>query len=85
MCLAQLQNAVTLESLKPATPQSRVKHSTTEPLRPLSLAMNVKSFITFNLQCYNSRKNLISMLINIFKKSMRRKISLYIKNSFPFF
>ena len=36
MCLAQGHNAVTLVKLEPAAPQSRVKHSTTEPLRPLS-------------------------------------------------
>ena len=32
MCLAQGSNAVMPVRLKPATPQSRVKHSTTEPL-----------------------------------------------------
>ena len=32
MCLAQGHNAVMIVKLKPATPQSRVKHSTTEPL-----------------------------------------------------
>ena len=35
MCLAQGHNAVMLVSLKPAAPQSRVKQSTTEPLRSL--------------------------------------------------
>ena len=33
MCLAQGYNTVTLVRLKPATSQSQVKHSTTEPLR----------------------------------------------------
>ena len=33
VCLAQGHNAVTSVRLEPATPQSRVKHSTTEPLR----------------------------------------------------
>ena len=33
MCLAQGHNAMTLVRLKPATPQSGNKHSTTEPLR----------------------------------------------------
>ena len=33
MCLAQGHNAVTLVRLKPAASWSRVKHSTTEPLR----------------------------------------------------
>ena len=31
-CLAQAHNAVPPVRLEPATPQSRVKHSTTEPL-----------------------------------------------------
>ena len=35
MCLAQGHNAVTPLSLEPATPQSQVKHSTSEPLRPI--------------------------------------------------
>ena len=33
MCLAQEHNAVMPVRLEPAAPQSRVKHSTTEPLR----------------------------------------------------
>ena len=33
MCLAQGHNAVTPLRLEPAAPRSRVKHSTTEPLR----------------------------------------------------
>ena len=32
MCLAQGHNTVTLVRLEPGAPQSRVKHSTTEPL-----------------------------------------------------
>ena len=36
MCLAQGHNAVTPVMLEPAAPRSRVKHSTTEPLRSLS-------------------------------------------------
>ena len=35
MCLAQGHNAVTPVRLEPAALQSRVKHSTTEPLRSL--------------------------------------------------
>ena len=35
MCLAQGHNAVTLASLEFAAPRSRIKHSTTEPLRSL--------------------------------------------------
>ena len=35
MCLAQGHNTVTLVRLEPAAPRSRVKHSTTEPLRSL--------------------------------------------------
>ena len=35
MCLAQEHNAVAPVKLKPATPQSQVKHSTTEPLAPI--------------------------------------------------
>ena len=37
MCLAQGHNAVTPVRLAPAAPRSRVKHSTTEPLRSLVL------------------------------------------------
>ena len=33
MCLAQGHNTVTPVRLEPAAPRSRVKHSTTEPLR----------------------------------------------------
>ena len=33
MCLAQEHIAMTPERLEPAAPRSRVKHSTTEPLR----------------------------------------------------
>ena len=33
MCLAQGHNALTPVRLEPAAPRSRVKHSTTEPLR----------------------------------------------------
>ena len=35
MCLAQGHNAVTPVRLEPASPRSRVKHSTTEPLRSI--------------------------------------------------
>ena len=35
MCLAQGHNTVTPVRLEPAAPRSRVKHSTTEPLRSL--------------------------------------------------
>ena len=35
MCLAQGHNRVMPVRLEPATPQSQVKHSTTEPLRSL--------------------------------------------------
>ena len=37
MCLAQGHNAATPVRLEPAAPRSRVKHSTTEPLRYLSI------------------------------------------------
>ena len=41
MCLAQGHNAVTPVRLEPVAPQSRVKHSTTEPLRsPMQLLMS---------------------------------------------
>ena len=36
MCLAQGHNAVTPMRLEPLAPRSRVKHSTTEPLRPIT-------------------------------------------------
>ena len=40
MGLTQGHNAVMPVKLKPATPRSRVKHSTTEPLRSLGLHMH---------------------------------------------
>ena len=39
MCLAQGPDAVTPVRLEPAAPRSRVKHSTTEPLRSQELSM----------------------------------------------
>ena len=41
MCLAPGHNAVTLVRLEPAAPQSRVKHSTTEPLRSLHFLKSI--------------------------------------------
>ena len=41
MCLAQGQNAVTPMRLEPVAPPSRVKHSTTEPLRSLFYVLNI--------------------------------------------
>ena len=38
-CLAQENNTVPQVRLKPATPQSRVKHSTTKQLRPRLILM----------------------------------------------
>ena len=40
MCLAQGHNAVTPVRLEPAAPRSRVKLSTTEPLRSLLYNLN---------------------------------------------
>ena len=45
MCLAQGHNAVTPVRLEPAALRSRVKHSTTEPLRSL----DARKQIDFNL------------------------------------
>ena len=42
MCLAQGRNAVTTMRLEPAAPRSRIKHSTTEPLRSLTLYASSK-------------------------------------------
>ena len=41
MCLAQRHTAVTPVRFEPATPRSRVKHSTTEPLRFLVFFVNI--------------------------------------------
>ena len=38
-CLAQGHDALSLVRLKPATPRSQVKHSTTELLRPSVLGL----------------------------------------------
>ena len=42
MCLAQEHNAVTTVKLELATPQSRLKQSTTEPLRPSDIHCYLK-------------------------------------------
>ena len=42
MCLAQGHNAVTPVRLEPAASRSRVKHSTTEPLRSLNYVQKKK-------------------------------------------
>ena len=42
MCLAQGHNAVTPVRLEPSAPRSRVKHSTTEPLRSLVYDMHLQ-------------------------------------------
>ena len=64
MCLAQGHNAVTPVRLKPASPRSRVKHSTTEPLRSLDTssdndslnqALPVISFIKLSTLDYPGR------------------------------
>ena len=49
MCLAQGHNAVTLARLEPATPQSRDKNSTTEPLHRV-LTVNLFRHPTLNEQ-----------------------------------
>ena len=54
MYLAQGHNAVTPVRLKPATPWSRVKHSTTEPLRSL-LLRKTHFFIPGGTQCVDIR------------------------------
>ena len=41
MCYAQGHTGVTPVRLKPTAPRSRVKHSTTKPLRSLSLQLAV--------------------------------------------
>ena len=47
MCLAQGHNAVTPVKLGPMAARSRVKHSTTEPLR--SLSENKEDILKINL------------------------------------
>ena len=44
MCLAQGHNTVTPVRLKPAAPQSLVKHSTTKPLLEFGLVVQEMSF-----------------------------------------
>ena len=44
MCLAQGHNAVMPVRLEPATPRSRVKHSTTEPIPESDLGFNYMYF-----------------------------------------
>ena len=51
-CLAQGHNTVPLERLKPATPQSQVKHSTTEPLQSSFMNYSVNYEKLVNLVPY---------------------------------
>ena len=58
MCLAQGHNAVTPMRLEPATPWSRVKHSTTEPLHSLTIIGNrICLFLSINLNCHYHHEN----------------------------
>ena len=63
MCLAQGHNAVKPVRLEPAALWSRVKHSTTEPLRSLCEAFNVTlmaKLLTFSRQKYDYKIILMS-------------------------
>ena len=59
MFLAQGHTAVMLVRLEPADPQSRVKHSTTEPLRSLWSIVHYKGphFRIFTIKMKFSAKN----------------------------
>ena len=59
-------NAVTLVKLEPATPRSRVKHSTTEPLRSLQICI-YPTVLTFVLGV--QKNHLIeTVLLSIYNK-----------------
>ena len=56
--LAQGHNAVTPVRLEPAAPRSRVKHSTTEPLRFHCVYVKTKTYIyNFNVLFNKIKKN----------------------------
>ena len=63
MCLVQGHNAVTLVRLEPAALRSRVKHSTTEPLRSILVCVHLQ--LVCALSCA-SRVSLLSMVAVIF-------------------
>ena len=48
-CLAQGHNAVPPVELEPATPQSRIKHSTTEPPRSSSTGVDEQKIVSVKL------------------------------------
>ena len=74
MCLAQGHNAVTLVRLKPAVSQSRVKHSTTEPLRSLLTKMKSQNMVQFSdlyLQKHNLVRNSMTLLILLLPNTIK--------------
>ena len=76
ICLAQGHSAVTLVRLQPTAPRSRVKHSTTEPLR--SLYFKFKWLIV----CIYIRKAIIFCLIQDFEADFLWKVSFKILTTF---
>ena len=62
MCLSQGQNAVLPVRLKPATPQSSVKHSTTEPLCSQS---ELRCFTIYVLSPLYKKKISLILIFNL--------------------
>ena len=69
--------------LEPAALRSRVKHSTTEPLRTLDCFDNLE--LSLNMKCMNYKKHCIVMEVGIQKFNgnvyLQRKKSLYIQKA----
>ena len=77
MCLAQGHNAVTLVRLKPATPRSRVKHSTTEPLHSLLLLVLIGSIKLLSISTINRYSIDLSEIAVSTKSCLQRHLLLH--------
>ena len=62
MCLAQGHNLVTQVRLKPATPRSRVKHSTTESLRSHAAAHSNVVILLLLVNCFYHMTSQLGMI-----------------------
>ena len=70
MCLTQGHNAVTPVRLEPAALRSRVKHSTTEPLRSLPLDIGLSLIDLLPLHCVYWNFDTIKIVLSLFKATI---------------
>ena len=80
MCLAKDHNAVTPVRLEPAAPRSRVKHSTTEPLRSLNVKILFANklrgdLITFSTEKYILLNFYLAIFIGIYSLRLIQVLS----------